>query len=67
MEIKMKQDDIFTKDNSGIIILLAALLVMIASVLFSGSPAAAKPSEVRAVAEAPPHIEVIEVVATRLK
>jgi hypothetical protein len=67
MEMKMKHDDVFTKDSSGIIILLAAFLVLIASVLFSGSPAAAKQIEVRVAGEAPQHIEVIEVVATRLK
>jgi hypothetical protein len=68
METKMKHDTLFTKDNSGIIILLAALLIMIASMLFSGTPAVAKPGDAPVVTTVKPqHVEVIEVVATRLK
>lgn len=59
------QTDAFTKDSSGMIILLAALFFMIVSALFSGAPATAK--QHAADGANAPRVEVIEVVATRLK
>jgi hypothetical protein len=57
----MKHNDMFSKDNTGAIVLIAALFIMFASAFFIGAPAQAEQTTTTA------KVETIEVVATRLK